>query len=583
MNRQVFAADVYPFSAPNGLKVVICGHAQGVLFLWRGSDSSRSNDDIHPQQSNLESDEDESDEDESESPKSEEAQHATAVGTQKLDLHLGTAVLHLAFPRLPQLQKPRDVPVAPKFLQRDLVVALGCADGSIRILTLPLKPPSLSKSNVRTLQQDPLSGQAGKGMWGEHMVTIPNPHQNIPRGIAIEFASRALLKNKADEEDQNKDDTSDTDIVLASHSADLSGTLLIHRISIIEDESRFGIPQLWRSRPLSAPACEIDIFVPPSGRLPPKVLVGQSNGIVRILECVSAKRNSGDWSLSLFAPVSKISDNHTASILTAKWVLGGKAITVLNSDGTWGIWDISDSGLARGISGGCPTAFTVAGRIGTPLGITAPKSSHEKFDNRSQLAPMTPGIRKIRQDGLFQGSKSESSTKRGGISIKQPHGPLTTGDRDESLVIWFGDSIAYLPSLRTHWQNKFKGPSSVFATSASGHLRDMPPISLEAEARVSVSAFPIDESPGLASSGHIDLLITGERSLMFSSGQSTSNRITPANFRSLNQSRVSDQSLLSRGLLDVDGLDRMLEGIPSDRSFAALGSSRFISREVPTK
>lgn len=570
MNRQVYAADVYPFSAPNGSKIVVCGHAQGVLFLWRGGDSIKESYDVQKQESDIESDADTSDEEGSENIQPEEAQHSVSV-TQKLDLHLGTAVLHLAFPRLPQLQKPRDVPLAPKFLQRDLVAALGCADGSIRLLTLPLEPPSLSTSRIRALQQDPLSGQAGKGTWGEHLVTIPNSHQNIPHGISVGFVSRALTIDTAEEEEQDKNDASGMDVLLASHSTDLSGMLSIHRIPIAGSKNRFGIPQLWRCRPLSAPACEIDVFVPPNGRLPPRVLVGQSNGIVRIFECVSAKHNSGDWSLSLFAPISKISDNHSASILNAKWVLGGKAIAVLNLDGGWGIWDISDSGLARGIAGGCPTAFTITGRIGTPLGIAAPKSSHEKFDNRSQLAPMTPGIRKIRQDGLFHG-KSESTIKRGGISIKYSPSPLTTGERDESLVIWYGDSVVYLPSLRTHWQNKFKGPSSVFTTSASGHLRDMPSISLEAEARISVSAFPLDESPVLSSSGQIDLLIAGERSLLFSSGQSTG-RMTPTNPTTANQSRVSDQSLLSKGLLDVDGLDRMLDGIPSGRSGAESRSS----------
>ncbi|CAF9911464.1 MAG: hypothetical protein GOMPHAMPRED_007415 [Gomphillus americanus] len=554
-NRQICTADIYPFSAPDGSKIVVCGHENGILVLWRNIQPSKEDSNGSPR-SDSGDDTEMNDAGDLETSGPQDA----AKSVQKLDLMLGTAVLHLSFPPLPQLTKPQEVPQAPSLLQHNLVVALACADNSIRLLTLPLKAPSASQLNSRKIRQDMLSSEVGVEAFGGKLVTIPNAHQKAPRGIALTFVSRKTTMADGEEQD------SKIDALIASHATDLTGSLLVHRIPVLAGKESFGTPELWRSSYLSSPAYSLDIFVSSIPGATPKILVGESINVVRIFECQSGKHQSGIWSLSLFVPDLKVFDQQTSSILSAKWVLDGQAIAVLLKGGDWGIWNISYGGVGQAISGNCPNPFTIMGKVGLVTGSAARKSSSELAESKSQLAPMTPGTRKIRQESLFTG-KAGLLGQRGGISTKRTIGSYSTGETDESLLFWYGDNVAYLPSLRTHWQNKFKGASSVFSASANGNIREISLLGFGEDCRIGVSTFPLDGLSINGSASHPDILIVGERSLVVSSARSNNWISTTAPVT--NQSRNSDQSLLSGRLLDVEGLDRLLGEMRGSRSSAA--------------
>jgi hypothetical protein len=559
---QIHTADIYPVSAPNGSKIIVCGHENGLLVIWRGGRPFKIS--REPSQLNKSHemiiDTNEEEEDDAAKPAEFEEQEPDEVGSflpiiQKLEIPFGTAVTHIAFPRLPQISKPQMHPLAPGLLQQKLVVALACADNSVRLLTLPLTPPSPAQVSSKKIRDNILSTAIGYGTWGEELVTLPNAYQSLPRGVALAFAPRELTRDDADSEDEKEG----FDVLVASHAADIAGVLSVHRIPVKSKghgiDTRPGKTVLWRSKLLSSPACSIDILV--SSQTTPKVLIAESRGAVRIFECVTGQLSDpGKWAFSLFAHSMRIAEGHTDSILCARWVMNGHAIIVLTVEGEWGIWNISASG-SKGISGASPTPFTISGRVGTVATSTAPKSSNERPEVRSQLAPMTPSTRKIRQEALFLG-KTDAVSKRGGISIKITSGSITAGEGDESLVIWHGDNVINLPSLRTHWQNKFKGPGSVFTTSANGHVREITPVSLHGELRVAVSAFPTDESSSISSSKQLDVLVVGERSLVILAASlapkdTYSKGLTPP------QRQTSDKSYLSQGLLDIDSIDRMLD------------------------
>ena len=485
---------------------------------------------------------------------------------QHLDLPLGTAVLHLSFPRLPQLSRPKKHALSPSLLKQKMVVVMTCADNSVRLLTLPLKPPSPASKSRSVLREDVTLCNAGRGSWDEELVTISSPqgHQSLPRGVTVAMLPHIVQPSDKDGEESPSDNgvdesTQTFDILVASHSSDLSGMLLLHRIPVSEDEMSLELDAsedlLWQSHPLTSQASAIDIWVPTSMAMSDavRVLVAEANGAVKILECSpESSPEQGAWTLSLYPGPIAGTRSGRRSILDARWALGGKAVIVLTADGEWGIWDISPAQGTKGISGSTPTKFAISSWI-TGSGTTnlRPKSSNVTTDAKSQLAPMTPGIRKVRQEALFSGQNTKSSSSmQGGISINITDPSLIGKDGDESVVIWHKDRIITIPSLRTHWQNKFKPSNALFGSGASGQIRDIPSLELRGEFRTSVSAFPAADSLSSLKSKQPDILISGERSLGI-----IATPLEPAR-----PTAVEYKKLAAREL-DVNGLDRMLDSM----------------------
>ena len=570
---------MYPLSAPNGSKIIVCGHDHGLLFVWRGGRPFKADTRTHTTTLStpdvMALDEEEDDDDESKQSDNGEPDFTDEVEEfdpakpymsiiQHLDLPLETPVLHLAFPRLPQLSHPRKHPLSPPLLQHKMVVAVTCADNSIRLLTLPLKPPSPASKSRSELREDPTLCHAGHGSWGEELVTIQEVgcHQSLPRGVAVGIMPQALQLDD-EEEGPSRDEPTEApqlfDILLASHSADLSGLLLLHKIPVSEDgmflEPDASENLLWRFQPLSSRASTIDLWLPTNTTQiqVPRVLVAEANGAVKIFECFSeSSPDRGAWSLSMYPGCATGVNYDRRLVLDARWALGGRAVIVLTADGEWGIWDISPAKGSNGISGGVPTKFAINGWITGPgLTGTRPKSSNAKTGTKTQLAPMTPSTRKVRQEALFSGHSTKSSiSMQGGISIHVTDPSISNKEEDESLVIWHDNRIITIPSLRTHWQNKFKTSNSLFSNGASGQIRDIPDLDLRGEFRTSVSAFPAEDSLSSLKSKQPDILISGERSIGIIAVPLEPSRPT-----------VVDYKKLAARELDVNGLDRMLDSM----------------------
>ena len=521
LSYQVYTADTYPVCSPDGSQIIVCGHERGLLVIWQGDDVTQ------------------------------------------LELPLGTAVHHLAFPLLPQISDAESYYIlAPALLQQKVVVGLACADNSVRLLTLPLAPPqNLSSPRLR---EDPTIGFAGRGTWGEQLVTLAAAHQRLPRGVALAFAPCSATRPEENDGDSTNDGGDGAyDILVASHSADLSGMLLVHRIPLSKDgsslDARSGQPFLWRSQPLASPASCIDFYVPRSSKPPqrPRLLAAESSGAVRIFECCTAGVDKGRWTLSLHAPMN-------VTVLSARWVMNGKAIVVLTSLGDLGIWNLSITMNNRSIPGNNPTPFAISSHIGSPLASNLPpKSSASNQQRNASLAPMTPSTRKMRQEALFSASTSHST--HGGISVKL--NVSLSGEGDESLVIWHGGSVGVLPSVLTYWQTKQRSSGNPFTNSATGVVRELS-VATNGESRTSVSAFSKPDSTSATSADHFSFLIGGERSLTILARNDnkdkrapTKGTLPPPNNSDGNAFTRLDQGMLARGDLSLDGLDRVLDGM----------------------
>lgn len=531
---------------------------------------------------------------------------------QQLDLPLGTAVLHLALPPLAHSIERSPVELSPSLLQNNLVVAVACADSSIRLLKLPLSPPS-PMSKVKREPRTYLLAENGEyGAWGEQLLRLSGPisHQTLPDGVSMTFTPRLSLKERRkaaeDEHGEEENDGGEADpdidlahrwdVLVASHSVDGTGKLLIHRISVsldgLEFETEQGAPDmLWRYESLRSPlvAARLRISSKVEERECPRVLIAEARGAVRIYDCCSlTRRNQGAWVISLYPGFQKGHDGSLQSrrTLDAQWVLDGRAIAVLMADGEWGIWNLSypnttvkrESRKTYHISAGIPTNFTISGWIGgSTLAGNLLGSATGRAEQTSRLAPMTPSTRKIRQKALFTGPTTDTTSPSvGGILVYPIVRTLAGSEDDESVILWHGDKIVMLPSMSAHWQHKIRGSGNLFGSDEEGQSRQISSIDVGGELRTAVAFLAGDGTS--TPFRQPDVIVAGERSFYISVLP-----ILEPQARCLTRPPTSDPSeeaeLLARGELDLLGMDRMLESMSNGYQ----GGNSYINGTVSTR
>ena len=509
---------------------------------------------------------------------------------QELDLPLGTAVISMAFPRVPTSSSNTKLEISPQLLQNNLVTALVCADSTVRLLSLPLMPPLPASKSRLELRNDLTLSTAGRGSWGEQFITIPNisGSRGIPSAISIALMPRSpdnTVKDEMEEEDSEEEDIEENwDVVVASCSPDQLSNLAIFRIPLSPDGSRFDDDPtdhdfLWRTEPLLRPGIAVDISVPhkSDNQQGPYVMIAEKFGAVRVYDCCAdSEKNQGSWLRSYHPGFDHSSNGDVKNrrVLDAKWVIGGSAIAILTEDGEWGVWSAflplpvrrSDPIEWPPISGGIPTKFHLHGRLGGSSTIANTiKSSSGKSETRSKLAPMTPGIRKLKQEALFTGSTSRSGNSAfGGISVNPTGKSLHGQDEDEKVVLWHGINVMVISNFSAYCQSKLKGSGHLFGLGASSQIREMNNIAMGGEIRNAVSVFPCDDD--LDRKGrpmrHSELLISGEHSLVVLA-ESPFDERKSTTYQLQAPPPVVDQQLLAQGELDIHGMNRILESMTS--------------------
>lgn len=628
--HRVYSSKVYPLLSPNGSTVIVCGHGQGLSILWRGGRSFKS----QPKAAEskpfngaskdtvmiIDSDDEEPPKPYNDAPvfndEEEERDFSEPYDplVQTLDLPIGVAVLHFSFPHLPSEPTEPTMMSLPRLLSDRIVIAMACSDFSIRVLTLPLVPPSPQSKTRPELRSQIPSPKITCGHFGEQMLVVSggnaggNGHQSIPRGVSVTTTARSLpsapenniisvphpggpqdqTRNRSRSASRPRSQSSSPaagrswDLLIASHSAQFSGLLLIHKVAIVADGSKIdATPALhnasWQIQYLASPAISIHFnsSIYPAPRHS-ELLIAEAKGVVRILDCLSQheSRPEGLWLISLYTafqnpPSSVIGHKH---ILSAQWCLGGKAVVVLLADGEWGVWDLENAGpkaknrmeVTEGVSGTILNSFDISGWLSSFRAFKGPvKNAGVTVDKSHGLAPMTPGTRRIRQESLFTGLTAPSnSLVHGGLSVSPTRKTAIQKSDDESILLWHGDSITILPSLLKHWQNTVRGAGNLFGTDTLGQLKRVGSSSLGGEVRIEVSLFP-EPCPSPVKSRALDqndILITTERGIIIMATPIGEPRATnPLNPSTTTSS--ADQQLLALGELDVNGMDRVLAGM----------------------
>ena len=492
---------------------------------------------------------------------------------QTLDLPLGTKVLRLSFLRLTTELQQSSLGSMPQMLLEKMMVAVACSDCSVRLLTIPLTPPSEPNRVKPDISGDDSCASTGKGLYGEQMIilTSAKSHRSLVQGISMTITANTTTSTGIDDRSDCEDNL--WDLLVASHSAETSGLLLVHRISILpggcELEADPDSERPWRSQylPFAAAAISFNPSFHPAQRHS-QVLIADARGAVSIYDCLPrSNADRGSWLISLH-PGFEPDTAQRKQLHTAHWVLGGSAIAVVLAHGEWGIWDLEDGApktkkgtdgwqASTGIS---LTEFAIAGCIGD-LSVTKGESKNQSFTtSKTELAPMTPATRQVRQETLFTGPANRAgSTARGGISTCTASDGLDGRKDDETLLLWHGSSVLVIPSLLTYWKNKIRGSGNLFGSVAQGQPRQLNDITLGGEVRNSVSLIPPCQSRGNKMKPS-SVLITGERRIaIVDPPLSEGSHVRPVNDSKLSvRSKVTDEAILARRDLDIDGIDSVL-------------------------
>lgn len=532
---------------------------------------------------------------------------------QRLDVPLSAEAIHIAFPNLPSRFRPNSG--VPSFFAEQLVVAVACSDSTARVIALPLSPPS---DDVKTNATNP-----GHGSYVDQVILPAGAkgHRSPPNKVALTWTSPAPSRSP-DDEDEDEDEAiphalqdehqQDWELILASVSAETSGVLLISRIPLISDAKTWklqaGNIAPAQRRYLQSPVADV-AFIPahyPSKRHT-QLLLAEKGGIVRVYHpfhspesksqsyenaSVARSTRQGVWLATFSTPFHSsspaLSDLASPSlstrknILAAQWASNGGAVIMLLADGEYGLWDVEKSPVEA-------NSFALRGFIGSSGSSSSrPASASEDKgrSGRSSLAPMTPRTRRDREERLFSAPSSTKSAhaSRGGMSVLSRPTPREGDAAEESVVLWYSDAAYSIPNLQA-----FRDRSSITSSSSgslySPGLTQIEGLDAYGEMLTSIDQFALNDSTRGMSHSQPGLLIAAEHRLLIMSKE-----VPGLDFgaSSMAVARTEDEDeemangveertdleLLSRGELDIAGMDRMLDSMSGSRFGASKGARR---------
>lgn len=627
--HRIHDAKIYPVKAPNGSTVIIYGHENGVRILWRGGRPIKhvapapkeqpkpakvngtgkdvvmiidSDDDEPPQKPASQAPPAETEYESEEEELDPEAPYPSII--QQIDLPLNVEVLHIAVPRIPPVTPIRTADTMPQIFADKIVFAVACVDYDVRIITLPLSPPSHATKNAPATKN--------KSRYGEEVRDIKNCHQSIPTGISVTWTSTSQ-KDLVDEwiedmdlDDQeeddatpraptarpsrtrsqsgNRDETEKWSLLIASSSGEKGGILRIWRFPIAPHGVVVTMPiNPYRMEYLSSPAERIAFS---SAQYPKRrhsqLLVVNPSGAVRVYDplALTQKRSrasrqeqpeSGTW-LATFNTTFEVPKNYSTAvpglarrkrILDAAWASDGRSIIALMADGEWGIWDVDRSGPKPPSD---PSTFSLRGFIGTSASHSSTTSSLRSRNTRSTLAPMTPNTRRTKEESLFQGStSSQTSVSRGKISIEGLQS-RTGGAPEESVIIWYGADTYRIPNFGQFWSRSASGSAGSLYGPGLARIQGL---NMLGESITTIEQFDTTSTAARMATPR-DILVVAEHKLLIQ----TSTAAATGNAESMFSDREreeqertlrNDQSKLSSGELDVGGMDRLLDSMELDQ------------------
>ncbi|KAM3086394.1 hypothetical protein ACMFMF_000343 [Clarireedia jacksonii] len=615
--HRIHTAKVYPLPAPNGSTVILYGNENGVKIIWRGGRPFKASQDTATASAKVNGSKDaiislDSDEDEAAPPpfedkpefEDDEAEIDPSKPypsfVQTLDLHFGTDVLHIGLLQSSILKADSTSWRGIDALKQKIVFTAACADNLVRLVTLPLTPPSPASKGRDEFRSNFTMANAGNGKWGETVVTLSG-HQKSSDGVSMTVNMEGQLAlTKA-----NQKSTAETQIIVASHSKEMTGLLLLWRIPLSPSPS---IEQPFQSIYMPSSAVRISFNPSLSEQHSSYLLVADTNGTCRIYNYKLVVNQSDDpdslvaeqgtWLLSLYSGFKNSrSDSQSPqrgshvgferkTIVDADWVYGGKAIIALLNDGEWGVWDMDGVGPGakkgfmgiQSIKGGSISEFNLTGWIEGAMKSSS-KSSGPSAASISKFVPMTPGTRKTTD--LFSNKAQPTGPICGSISVVEVPSQSPNFPSEESVLFWLGESFTLIPSLSKYWSsNPRKGQTTtnIFNSVPGSRPIKLESIDLLGERCSGIEQYPkISAVPNSRTEFQTEIIILGEhRFTILSGGKYTppSRDTHPANKLALvPRNENTDLVAAGNGDLDVVDIDRALAMMENGSGIRSSGLS----------
>ncbi|KAG9234242.1 hypothetical protein BJ875DRAFT_484396 [Amylocarpus encephaloides] len=581
--HRIYAAKCYPVASSNGSTVIIYATDTGVKIIWRGgkqfktptapSTASQKANGAADTVMILDSDDEGPPakfEDKPEFELDEEAfdpSHPFPGILQTLDLHLGTTVLQIAVLPSSVLEAEGDSWKHLETLKKEMVFAAACADNSVKLVTLPLTPPSPESKSRSEFRESFVDAHAGRGKWGETVTTLSG-HQKPSEGVSLTVETNTPAKDRPKSEPQ---------FIVASYSSEINGLLNLYRISL--KSPQVDLPPFQKVF-LSTPARRISFNPSLSPHRSPHLLIADTKGACRIYDYKTLSTTSeegterlvaenGTWLLSLYTHFQNPKNSQSRigayngfgrkPIIDAQWASGGKAIIVLLSDGEWGIWDIEGAGPGaskgllgpQGVKGGSVSQYSLTGYIDI---ASKPRQPGPPQITGSKFAPMTPSTRKTVG---FLGNNPLSGPVQGQISIVEVQSSNPTNPSEESVIFWLGETFTQISNLSKYWSTNSrtgasKSSSNLFNGSASSRAVRIEVANLQGERCLAIEQIP--KSHSTTADLPTNLLVLGEhRFTIIETGKQTK----------LSKPRVTTEpptvvSQNGNGNLDVIGINQAL-------------------------
>lgn len=566
--HRILSSLIYPITAPNGSSVIVYGHDRGLRILWRGgrrrdhtskaaapkTNGTRQTDVILIDDSDDERQRDQLEEDNFDEEEEELDPDCPYPSTiQDIDIGLDRSVLHIAAPAV------QASALTPAILKRTAVVAVTSSDGAVRVLQIPLAPPSdaqkeqtmqgISDSQIELNALGPIvSDLAIKFMPIDNQpLTAPKLQQEGVEGyLLVAAASRAL---------------SFWSVSVTTHSMYVEDRKPSHKVQLANALNNISFHPSSRSAQLLVAdrVGAVRIYDPYALKTQQK-RPGSSGSVVEPTRDIG---DPGNWIMTFhtsFAPPKDASLPaaliRRKRLLDAKWVLSGKGILALLEDSHWGIWDVSGvSKPARQVE-----AFAIDGYLTSPSANEPTEPTRPKRGS-SKLAPMTPNTRKSKSEQFYSvelKSKTLETIAKGGVSVAS-HYPRS-GQIDESVIMWYNSQVYTIPSVQSFWQRSTTsgGIGSLYSPGVS-HIAELDPMH---EIISSICLFAAKSSnAGIgAMNTQRDLLVSTEFHLVVLQQLRPA---TPASslFQAAERPASRDQHMLDSGTLDLAGMDRMLNGM----------------------
>lgn len=579
-------SSLYPLPAADGASIVVCGHSSGLSILKVYANNSAD------QRSDV-----------SDSTLVSESSPGSIrnpwVASPWLDVKLNSPVQCLAFPPLSLSSRK------PDYLRSHLVIAVGCANSSLSVVSFGLDERR-DGANINITKVDTAS------------------HQDLISSVAITWTSN-LVEGETRESrsgDRTQADEPQYSLLLASISTTGSGLIVVHRLSLSGHiQSRKNASKLIARQFLRVPLLASTIsFSPsayPSTRHSLLLVSSHATGIVKIFNTIrtasTKKRKLADPAhdsedvialsalencLTLYAGFTPNGTlPHRKQIFDARWCAQGKSIIALLEGGEWVVWDLEnpdnlsatttlrsrkDFNKSSTSSTINPAKFALRGTLSSIV----PKTKGNKPISTTTSGPTTPHTRKARSANLFGSSgrisdsdEQGSSSVTGHISIHSHQPPALAND--DAIILTFGSVNEFIPSL----QSQHRSEISASVETIKGRkptTQVLPQVQISGESQLSIHILPSASLGGTA--GQLAVLnytptllvITDSRLIIRTAADSRNFSNSQSLVLPLRRAAGQEASLLSRredrNMLDLDAMDKMLQSMENSSTHQDLSS-----------